>query len=153
MFIIHKKFAKGFSAIEIIIVIAIISILFGFAIFSFKNAGERQFLDKTVLLVVSILNEAKSLAISSKNFSDYGVRIENDKIVFFEGVYGNNNKDYPFSSLVGVSLSPGFNNDIIFKNVNGSANASGTISLFLKSNPLEYSEVNVSYTGIIDKVK
>jgi hypothetical protein len=53
----------------------------------------------------------------SKSFSDYGVRIENDKLISFRGVYGTENKIYNISNLVtisDISIDDVINNDIIF---------------------------------------
>lgn len=145
------KNKKGFSLIELIIVIAILTMLSTIAIMSFSGVGSSQALDKDTLLVISILNEAKSQAISSKDFSDFGVRILNDRLIFFKGVYGMNNIEYVLSRYVNISTSTGVGSDIIFSNVSGNSNASGTVSIFIINDPIKKNSINIFNTGAIEK--
>ena len=62
-----------------VIVLAIVAILASVVVISFNSAGKSEALDTTTVSAVSILNEAKSMAVSSKDASDYGVRIFSNK--------------------------------------------------------------------------
>ncbi|MFA6797377.1 MAG: type II secretion system protein [Candidatus Paceibacterota bacterium] len=151
----RKDFNFGFSFVEIIIVLAIISSLSTIVVLSFSKVGGVQSLEKTTISVISILNEAKSMAISSKDYSDYGVRIENNKLISFKGNYGNENKIYSIPNLVEISdISIGgvSNNDILFKKVSGSTNATGTITISVVDNPTVNNSIKISTTGLIEKI-
>jgi len=70
---------KGFTLIELSVVVAIAGILLGLVLTSFSKLNQKEILDKEVLLAVSILNEArantlaaKDNAIESKNFDNQG---------------------------------------------------------------------------------
>ena len=62
---------SAFTLIEIIIVLAIVAVLSTLVTLSLSRANSQQTLDKGALTIVSLLNEARSSAISSKDFSDY----------------------------------------------------------------------------------
>ena len=151
-----KKVLKyGFSFIEITIVLAIITILSTIVVFSFSSAGSKQSLEKTTISVISILNEAKSMAVSSKDFSDYGVRISEDELVSFKSSYGNENKIYSIPNLVtisDISISGVTNNDVIFKKVSGSTNATGTLTISIANDLSDYNIIKISQTGLIEKI-
>ena len=150
----HKKFTKGFSFPEMLIVIAIIAVLVSIVTSSFGRVGGSEALDTTTISVISVLNEAKSSAISSKDASNYGVRILNDKLISFKGdsyILGTNFKETVISNLVTVSTSTGINTDIIFSNVSGSTNASGTITISVLNDQSKNSSIRIYSTGVIEK--
>jgi len=148
----YIKKNKGFSLIEMVIVLAIVAILSYIAVLSFSKTNSREALDKSVLTLISILNEAKSEAISSKNFSNYGVRIQKDRVISFQGTYGTDNKTYIFPTSVTISTSTGIGTDIIFKNTTGFTSASGTITFTtVNVNPQNKSIVRVFSTGAIER--
>ncbi|MDD4803789.1 MAG: prepilin-type N-terminal cleavage/methylation domain-containing protein [Candidatus Pacebacteria bacterium] len=155
MFISRKDFNFGFSFVEIIIVLAIISSLSAIVVLSFSKVGGVQSLEKTTISVISILNEAKSMAVSSKDYSDYGVRVENNKLISFKGNYGNENKIYNIPNLVeisDISIDGVTNNDVIFKKVSGSTNATGTITISVVDNLTVNNSIKISTTGLIEKI-
>lgn len=142
---------KGFTLIELVIVLAIITTLVSIIVSSFHTVGGSEALDTAVMSTISILNEARSQAISSKDASNYGVRILNNKLVSFKNSYGTLNKEVNISNLVTLSTSTGIGDDFIFKNVSGSTNASGTITITVLSNPAKYSSIKIYSTGVIEK--
>jgi len=137
--------------VEMVIVIAIVALLAGVANFSFSQLSGGQSVDKATLSVISILNSAHSLAVSSKDASDFGVRILKNKVVSFEGSYGTSNGTYALSNLVAISTSSGIGTDIIFQNLYGNTTASGTITVYLISNPKTSSTIQVFSTGVVQR--
>ncbi len=147
-----KRQKRAFTLIEIIIVIAILVILVSITVSSFGNVGGSQALDTTTTSVISVLNEAKSMAVSSKDASDYGVRILNNKLISFKNSYGTENKELTISSLVSISTSTGIGTDVIFNNVSGNANASGTITVTVLKDQTKSNTIRVYSTGVIEKL-
>jgi len=147
----NKKNRSAFSLVEMLIVLAIITILVLMIVPSFRNVGGREALDTTTVSVMSVLNEAKSLAVSSKDASDYGVRIFKNKLVSFKNNYGNENKEITISNLLTISTSTGIGMDIIFNNVSGSTNASGTIIVSVSNDASNSNVIRVYSTGVIEK--
>lgn len=148
------NYLRAFTLIEISIVLGIIAVLVAMIIPSFSNVGSNEALGTTVTSVISVLNEARSSAISSKNASGYGVRILPNQLISFEGSYGTNNKTLTISNLVKLSTSTGICtgcSDIVFNNVAGNTNASGTITVTVFSDQTKNSIIRIYSTGEIEK--
>jgi prepilin-type N-terminal cleavage/methylation domain-containing protein len=79
-----KNFKKAFTLIEVIIVFVIIGLIIGLIIYSFNNMNKVQSLDKGTLNILSLLDEARYSAMSSKEFVDYGVHFDTNSATFFE---------------------------------------------------------------------
>ena len=147
-----EKLNSGFTFVEIISVLAIMAILATVVTMSFSSVGGKQSLEKATISVISIFNEAKSMAISSKDFSDYGVRVESDKLTSFKGSYGNENTIYSLPNLVTISNISLGGSDVIFKRVSGSTTATGTITISLINDQSENNIIKISQTGLIEKI-
>ena len=145
------KEKTGFTLLELIIVLAIFALLAGVTAVSLSSLNGEQALDKATLTVWSVLNAARSSAVSSKDASNQGVRIFSNQIVAFEGSYGTKNATTTFSNLIKISTSTGIGTDIIFQELFGNTTASGTITVSLKSNASQNEIIRVYGTGAIEK--
>ena len=76
---------KGISLLEIIIVIAIISVLVALIIPNMSEFKKRQNLKNTVVDIVSLLNKAKLDSNSFLDSSVYSVYFATDRVVYFKG--------------------------------------------------------------------
>jgi len=151
----YRENLRGFTLIEIIVVISIAMLVTVIAYTSFSNLNRSQALDKELLSVVSILNEARSLTLSSKNDSQYGVHFEVDKVVLFTGsVYTSGASTNistnlnPAVSITAIALGGG--SDVVFQRLSGNANQTGTVTLTLKASPGTSRTVTIFATGIIE---
>jgi prepilin-type N-terminal cleavage/methylation domain-containing protein len=70
-----KFYTKGFSLTEIIVVLAILSLITGISTYVFQNINRKQSLEKAVANITSVINSVRSLSISSKEFCSYGISI------------------------------------------------------------------------------
>ncbi len=152
----HKtKQKNGFSLIEILISLAVLATISGIAVSVFKNVNEKQALDKSRLSVLAILNEARSASLASKDSSDHGVYLEEDKITTFTGssyVQSDpKNIAYYFNSLVKIS-SP-VPKTLVFKKTTGVLldSSAQTISLSLRNKAEENLSISVFLTGLVQK--
>jgi len=146
-----NKKSGGFSIIEMLIVLALLVMLVSMVVSSFGKVGGSEALDTTTVSIISVLNEAKSLAVSSKSASNYGVRILSDKLISFKNNYGTSNKEVSISHLVEISTSTGLGTDIIFNNVTGQTNASGTITITILNDISKSNTIRIYSTGVIEK--
>lgn len=146
---------KGFSLGETLIVLAVISIISSIVVVSFRGMNDRQVLDKGVKSMMSILNETRSLSLSSKDGSDHGVYLEEGKITTFIGSSYNQmnekNKVYTIDPILKVSSE--VPQTLIFKRTSGKLSVSQTfiINLALKNNLTSSSSITVFPTGMIQK--
>jgi len=147
----QSKFLMGFSFVEMLVVLAILTMLISIIVSSFSKVGGSESLEVTLTSVISVLNEAKSQAVSSRDASDYGVRILNNKLISFKNSYGTLNKELNVSNLVAISTSTGVGIDVIFNNVSGNTTASGTITITVLNDPSKNGTIRIYSTGVIEK--
>ncbi len=83
-----REQSRGFTLIEILIVIGIAAIIFLFSAPYSLNFYKNQIVDDTQSNLIEVLQRARHNAILQKNDSDFGVKINNDEhnFVLFQGV-------------------------------------------------------------------
>lgn len=145
---------KGFTLMELIMVIVIFTIIMSVSFYFFSGFGKKEALEKDVAGLTSFLRDARLLAVASKNASAFGIHLQNDKAVLFEGnsyvVGGANEKILLFSPeiyLYGYSLNNG-GADIIFDRLNGNTSNFGAVTLSLKDNSAS-TTITILKTGVI----
>lgn len=148
------NFRKGISVVEIMITIAILAGLSSVVIFSFSDINKKQALNKSVENVLSIFNEMRSKAMSSQDFSDYGIKLSTSSTISFKGSdfdSGTDMKEYLVSDIVsfGYSISSS-SSEIIFKKVTGETEQSGTLDFYLFSNPSHIENIEIYNTGVVE---
>ena len=146
---------KGFTLLEILIVLAILGILSLIIFYTFSGLGKQEALQKDVLLVSSILTEAKTSTLSSKEDSNYGVYFENDKIILFKGNNFqedlNGNVIFKLSNLVEIESIDLFDSssELVFSRLRGTVNNYGTITLSLRDGS-NSSQIEILESGIVE---
>ena len=135
-------------------VIVIFSTIMSVTFYFFGGFGKKEALEKDVAGLTALIRNARLLSVTSKNASPFGIHLQNDKAVLFEGntyvVGGANEKIIAFSSkvyLYGYSLNMG-GPDIIFDRLIGSTSNFGTITLSLKDNTSS-TTITILKTGVI----
>ena len=147
---------KGFTILEILVAISILALAVTIVAFSFSKLNSSQALDKSATLVTSILDEARSLTLSSKGDSQYGVYLEASQVVLFTGdtyspsditnVVTNLN---PLVELRDITLSGG-GTSVVFKRLTGNTAETGTVEIFLKASTTIFRTITISGTGIVE---
>lgn len=149
-----SKNKRGFTAIELLVGIAVIAVIFSIATGPLKSFRDSQILASDTENILSILKEARSQTIFSKNSSQYGVHFESGRAVLFQGtVFGEpnaNNKEFRLNSNLSISnwSLNGGGQDVIFKRLTGTTDQFGTVTAALKNNPAKVKIINISETGI-----
>lgn len=147
---------KGFTLIEIILVLAIIGILTVISLKAMAKFRNQAVLDATVEGVVSILREAQNLTLASKEDSSYGVYLEPSRIVLFQGdAYVEGDGDNVVSDLQNqifisdVDLNSG-GSVIIFERLTGETLNWGTTTISVTSGSVDPRFIVVEKSGIIN---
>ena len=144
---------KGITVVEILVVIAIMSIILRIVLPQFSKSKENQVLKNGAEDVVAVLDKARSQTLASFNSSEYGVHFQSDKVIIFKGkVFSSGASDNENISIVtpatisnvtlgGVSGTTG---DMYFNRLYGAPSTTGTITVSTSS----YSKtVTISATG------
>jgi len=139
--------SKGFTIIEILLGLAIMAITVTIVVLSFAKINEKQALDKSVLLVTSVLDLARTKTLAGEGALRYGVKLEEDQVVLLP-TYATTT----LNSLVGVrnvNLNGG-GNTIYFERLTGETNQSGSFEIYLKNATTTYKTVNVNQNGLAE---
>ncbi len=150
-----KKNKQGFNAIELLVVLSIIALIVVIVLNIFIHVRKNQALVKDTEIIVEVLNEARSLTLSSKDSTNYGVHIASDKVTFFTGgTYSAGNSTnvvYPLNTtdtILTISLSGG-GSDVIFNRLTGETSQNGTV--VVSSPGISQSKtVTIYKTGVIE---
>jgi len=134
----YKNKKKGVTAVEILIVLAVLGILFSIVLPQFSKIRENQVLKNGIEEILSSINKAKSQTLSSLNSLEYGVHFESGQVIIFKGTIFSaldpDNEDINITSpasisdvtLGGVSGSSG---EFYFNRLSGNPSKTGTVTL------------------------
>ena len=143
----------GFTAIEILIGIVVVVIVFSAAYGPLKSFRDAQVLTSDAENILTLVKEARSQTVFSKNSSQYGVRFEPGRTVLFQGtVFGEpnvNNKEFRLnsnSSILNWSLNGG-GQDVVFQRLTGKTSQFGSVTISLKNNPSKVKIINIGEAG------
>lgn len=154
----RNKLVCGFTLLELLISIAIISIIVAIVMPSLYNIRDEQILKNTTEDIITTLNQARSKTLASQDSNYYGVHFESDRMVSFTGgVFSepnSSNLEVSFDSHVSIPASGGINlnggtSNVIFERLTGDTDSYGTIIVQLNSNPLKNKTIIIRKTGII----
>jgi len=145
---------KGFTLVEILIVLAIAVILFTIILTGFANLRESSDLTLAVDEAISFLQEARAKTLSSEGASVYGVHFETSQFVLFAGdtydLSASSNKIRALPSTIEISIIDleGVGDDALFKRLTGETDNDGTIKFRQTSNPSTLKTIEVLPTGL-----
>jgi prepilin-type N-terminal cleavage/methylation domain-containing protein len=149
------KIASGFTLMELLVGIGILSILSTIAIWHWSGYRGREALSKDRMGVIAMFEEARSLSLASKSNSAFGVHMSSTTVSIFKGnIYdsgSSENINYSLNSSVefySINLTSG-ESDIIFKRLLGSAENSGTVKLFLLDEVNSSTTITILESGVV----
>ena len=147
---------KAFTLIEIVISIAIISILLGISMTVFRALTDDQTIDRDVENVVSYILRARNQTITGENNANYGVYFASSSITLFQGkeigesspsdlTFDLNNRTF----LSSINLTDGLTL-IYFNKGSGSPSATGTIEYQLIGHEDQKKLIKVYASGLVE---
>lgn len=121
---------KGFSLIELLIVIGIFTVLFSVSSSVYNNFKSHSNLEVATNSVVEGIRFAQSSAQSGKSDSKWGIEILTNKIVVFKGnTYASRDSAFYEIFNFGGGISASGLGEIVFEKVLGTTTTIGTITL------------------------
>lgn len=153
IFNIQYSARRGFTALELMIVIAILAILLATILPSFTNFRRNSMLNTDTMNLVTLINRARLLSVSSKDDEQYGIHLESSKAVLFKGATysagASTNETHIFST--GLALSSiainGGGSEVLFEKVTGATTQNATTTL-LVTGTTSSTTVLILQTGI-----
>ena len=134
----------GFTLLEILIVIGIISLLAAIILWSFAAFRNDKLLDGAAEDVLSLLHEAQTRTLSSDGATRYGVYFESGKITLVP----DNKEALLHNSLTisAISLAGG-EATIMFNRLTGGTDQDGTVTVSLVADSSQRRVIAVSAAG------
>lgn len=138
---------KGFTFIEILIVVAILAFLFILMMPSGIQFYQTQQLDAAAEEIVQVLRRAQLNSMSVKNDSAFGVYFSSGQYVLFRGdSYATRDQEEVFEILNDISFS-GDISEVVFSKLNGEPNNIGNLILTLDN---KTKTININSVGRIN---
>lgn len=147
---------KGFTLIEVLIVIALSIIILSIVISTFYSIAKTQALEKDYISVASLVDQAKSLSINSKSNSQYGIYFSSSTVAIFKGSsYSTSTVSQTHTlngkvNISGINLVGSSTDQLVFDRLTGYASASGTIAISLKESTSTARLIRIYNTGTIE---
>lgn len=149
-----SKASSGFTALELLIVIAIMAILLAVIVPSFLNFRRSSLLNTETQQLVTMINRARLLSVSSKNDDRFGIHLEAGKVVLFQGAtYATSsptNEVHAFDpalTLSSVAINGG-GSELLFEKVTGATSQNATTTLLVTGTTAS-TTVLVLPTGVV----
>lgn len=146
--------SKGFTLLELLFAVAIVSFIATIFIRPFSHFQKEQILRKETDIVAALLEKARVNTLASINNKQYGVHFATSSATLFEGTAfssgGSGNEIHALDSLVTVNtaLFQGGGSDVVFKKRTGETDFYGSVSLRIAGS-VASSSIIIERTGLI----
>ncbi len=155
------KNRKGFTIIELVLVIGIIAILSVVSLIGLSGRKNKTELDGATKQITALLREAQSKSVSQINGSAWGVHFENSTATapfyaLFSGLtYASTSATsyYRLSAKIlyaTSSIALGAAKDIAFSQISGFATATSSVVLYVSGAPNISSTIAVGISGAVN---
>lgn len=145
---------KGFTALEILMVISIMMILVAIIISPFAAFRNSKVLDTASEETLALLSEARGNTLSAKDGYQYGVHFDAAQVVLYRGAtYSSsdvNNKAVVLDSALEVSSIAlvGGGTEVLFDKLTGKTSQSGSVIIRVKSDVAKSRTITIVGTGV-----
>ena len=147
---------RGFTVIELLVSIAVITLLAVLSFNAFTRFTKRQELNAAVTDIISVLEEARLLTLAAKKNIAYGVHFNTEDVTLFSGssyvVSASDNVVTKLTSRVHIATTSfaGGGQDVFFDRLTGKTNNSGTLIVSFKSDTSASTTVTIHATGVVE---
>jgi Tfp pilus assembly protein FimT len=137
----------GFTLIEIITVISLTVMVFGFSAALGFDAFKRNYLKTEQSTLISVLQKARSQAINNVNNSKHGFYFNGTDYIIFEGDSYGSNPPMDFIVEKNFSIIFGGLTEVVFDQLSGKASPAGEMTL---SDGVSVITISISSEGRIN---
>ncbi|RMD63324.1 type II secretion system protein, partial [Candidatus Parcubacteria bacterium] len=148
--------AKGFTIIEVLLVIGFIAILSSIAMVTLFGTKQVRQLNSTAEKMATLLREAASRSMQQADNVQWGVRFSNDTptpfYALFQGSYSTANRKGYYTlpkSVVYEDPASGFYHEVTFDQISGKPNQTISVKISLASDPSVSSTIALAATGAV----
>lgn len=151
MFSVYTKNKKGFTMIELIVVIVLTFIVSYIVFASLSDLNNRQILDKEVAQVKRYIQDARIDSLNSKNNDTHGIVFATSSISVIEVLASSTSYIYVLNNRVKLVNSTLGTSTLTFARISGLPNATGTLTYTysLGSQVIGTSTIIINGLGIV----
>lgn len=127
-----KKQLHAFSLVELLVVLAIFSLVAAMIVTSFVSYGVTQEFQTVRAETTTLLREARQRTLTSETVTQFGVHVDTTTIIVFEGssfATGTVRSEFTSPNATFSSSFSDGNNEIVFARLTGLPSATGTVLL------------------------
>ena len=140
---------SGFTLIEVLLVVALISITAGFSGVLYTDYQTRNELDLTAQKIAQGIRTAQINSQTMKDDSTWGIYMTDGEVTLFEGVdYATRNTNLDYTQTVSNRVSHSGIGEIVFSKYYGVPSTTGTIDLTTPNNGAV--QITINEKGIVD---
>lgn len=144
-----KRAQAGFSLIEVLLSVVIISVLTGLSLPVFNSFQTRSDLDMTAQQIASALRRGQVYSRGNSGNSQWGVHVTSTDVTLFKGAtYAGRDTAYDEATAVPANISTTIPSDIMFSVPAGTPTASA--SMTLTSNTNETRTITINAKGMVN---
>lgn len=147
---------KGFTIVEILVVLVIMIIIGGIVLTSFSGLNNAEALNTDTDTVLSMIERARTRSVSSENSIEYGIHFASTTVVLYVGktytAGSSTSETKNISSKVkvkSINLTGGAY-DLYFNRLSGKPSATGTVVFSMFNNASTTKTITIYNTGISD---
>ena len=143
---------KGFTALEILIVVAILTLLGAMSLVSFTNSRRVQDLVTSGSDVLSILRLAQAKALAGEAGDQWGVRLEQSQYILFRGAaYAGSPTATAYAlpgtiEIVDIALAGG-GQEVVFRRLDGATAQAGTLNVRVQGSASQIFAITIDGSG------
>ncbi|MBT9131015.1 MAG: hypothetical protein DDT41_01315 [candidate division WS2 bacterium] len=143
-----NKTTKGFTLLEILLVITLVSIIIAIGAPVFQQAQTRNDLDVAVNITVQSLRRVQFLSQGVDGDTSWGLRIDVGEIIIFRGPsYAGRNPDFDEVFKISPTISFSGIQEFVFQKFTGKPQATGSVTFTSINN--ETRTISINEKGII----
>jgi len=133
---IHNSTSLGFTLIEILLSVALITLIMGFSVPFYSSLQSKNSLSVSASALTQSLREAKLRSQAVDGDSPWGVYVEIESIILFQGAtYATRNPGYDQTFDLPQGIVPTGLNEVVFTKLEGQPSQIGSITLTHSNGP------------------
>ena len=149
---------KGFTALELVVSVAIIMVVSAGALISFINSRNLRDLATSGQNILSLLRQAQARSLAGENNSPWGVHFDQTQAVLYQGpVYAGSATTETHRlpariEIININLAGG-GGEVLFKKLDGTTDQSGTIEVRVQESASQTLPITINPSGKVFETK
>jgi prepilin-type N-terminal cleavage/methylation domain-containing protein len=150
---VQSDYKKGFSALEIIIVVSIFALLSAVSLVAFSDRLRSSSVEQEAENALSYITKAHTQSVASEDNSSFGIRISSTTLDFFKGTsfaLGDDIISYNLKETRAVVDLSDDASEFYFTRITGTPSHTGTITLVSRKNASTTKTILIQGTGLAE---